>query len=175
MTPTPALATDATVASLWRQLAVTWHAHCPSPRAGRGSTLDEKSIRLIRDSFAQVTAIAAPAAILFYGRLFRIAPAMRGLFTRSDRPAQGMRLIAGLDHAVSMLDRPDRLLPAMRDLMVGLGLRPEHRGPVGEALEWMLEECLAEDFTPELRAAWSGAYRALTAPLMEDDSAALAA
>ncbi|TCI00018.1 hemin receptor [Roseococcus sp. SYP-B2431] len=127
--------------------------------------MDEKGIRLIRRSFAQVAALASPAAILFYGRLFRIDPALRGLFTSADMRVQGARFIAALGYAVATLDRPERLLPIARDVALRLGLRPEHHRPVGEALEWMLEECLAEDFSPELRAAWNKAYRELTATM----------
>jgi len=140
--------------------------------------MDEKSIRLIRGSFAQVAAIASPAAILFYGRLFRIDPSTRAVFARADMRAQGTRFIAALGYVVATLDKPGRLLPIARDLArrhAGMGLRPEHYRAVGEALEWMLEECLAEDFSPELRAAWSQAYREVTAAMVDQDFPALAA
>lgn len=140
--------------------------------------MDEKSIRLIRGSFAQVAAIASPAAILFYGRLFRIDPSTRAVFARADMRAQGARFIAALGYVVATLDKPDRLLPIARDLArrhAGLGLRPEHYRSVGTALEWMLEECLAEDFSPELRAAWAQAYREVTAAMIGQDFRALAA
>jgi hemoglobin-like flavoprotein len=174
MTQAAAQATNATIPALWRHLAATWCAQAASNASG-DLAMDEKSIRLIRQSFAEVAAIASPAAILFYGRLFRIDPSMRGIFARADMRAQGARFIAALGYAVVTLDRPERLLPIARDLALRLGLRPEHYRSVGEALDWMLEECLAEDFTPELRAAWSQAYREVTAAMVDQDFPALAA
>jgi hemoglobin-like flavoprotein len=137
--------------------------------------MDEKSIRLIRESFADIAALAAPAAILFYGRLFRIDPSMRDALIHADMRAQGTRFIAVLGYAVTMLDRPERLLPIARDLARRLGLEPGHHVSIGAALEWMLEECLAEEFTPELRAAWSGAYRELAAAVADQGLPAMAA
>jgi hemoglobin-like flavoprotein len=166
--------TSATIPALWRQLAATWRAQAPSD-AARDLAMDEKSLRLIRESFTQVAALASPAAILFYGRLFRIDASMRGIFAQADMRAQGTRFIAALGYAVATLDRPERLLPIARDLALRLELRPEHHRSVGEALDWMLEECLAEDFTPELRAAWAQAYRGLTAAMAGQDFPALAA
>lgn len=168
------LATDATNPGLWRQLAVTWHAQAPF-RRGRIVGLDKRGIRLIRESFGQVAALAAPAAILFYGRLFRLDPSMREAFIRADMRAQGTRFIAILGYAVTMLDRPERLVPIARVLAMRLGLGPEHHGVIGEALEWMLEECLADEFTPELREAWRRAYRGLTQAMLDAPLPVLAA
>ncbi len=140
--------------------------------------MDEKSIRLIRASFVQVAAIASPAAILFYGRLFHLDPSTRAVFARADMRAQGTRFIAALGYAVATLDKPDRLLPIARDLArrhAGQGLQPEHYRSIGQALDWMLKECLAEDFTPELRAAWREAFARLATAVTDEDHPALAA
>lgn len=140
--------------------------------------MNETSIRLIRDSFAQVAALASPAAILFYGRLFSIDPSTREIFAQPDMRAQGAQFIAVLDYAVAMLDQPDRLLPIARALArrhAARGLRPEHYGAMGEALDWMLAECLAEEYSPELRLAWKRAYNTLASEMMKEAYRAQAA
>ena len=132
--------------------------------------MDEGDIRLIRESFAGVAAIAGPAAILFHGRLFRLDPTTRPVFAEADMRAQGARFIAALGEAVTLLDQPDRLRPAARGLarrLAARGLRREHRCAIGEALIWMLEECLAEEFSPEAQAAWQRAYEAVWTEAME--------
>ena len=45
---------------------------------------------------------------------------------------------------------------------VGYGVAREHYALVGSALLWTLEQGLADEFTPALRAAWEAAYSALS-------------
>ena len=49
----------------------------------------------VQESFAKVVPISEQAAILFYGRLFEIAPAVKPLF-RGDMTEQGRKLMATL-------------------------------------------------------------------------------
>nr|WP_314075453.1 globin domain-containing protein [uncultured Roseococcus sp.] len=133
--------------------------------------MDETNLRLVRESFQKVAALARPAAVLFFGRLFRIEPATRAALEREDMRAQGARFIAALGYATAMLDRPDRLLPVARDLArrhAARGLRPEHYPALREALDWMLEECLAEEFLPPLRAAWRWAFDLLAEEMIAE-------
>jgi nitric oxide dioxygenase len=53
------------------------------------------------------------------------------------------------------------ILPAASALAkrhVDYGVKPEHYGPVGEALLWTLEQGLAPQWTAETAAAWTKAY-----------------
>jgi len=45
---------------------------------------------------------------------------------------------------------------------VAYGVRPGHYNTVGAALIWALREGLAEDFTPDVEAAWLAAYGMLS-------------
>ena len=38
------------------------------------------------------------------------------------------------------------------------GVKDDDYGAIGAALLWLLEQVLGEEFTPELREAWSEAY-----------------
>lgn len=119
-----------------------------------------EQITLVQDSFAKVRPIADTAADLFYGRLFEIAPAVRPMFPE-DMREQKKKLMAMLSLAVTNLDKPDTVVPALQKLgrqHVAFGTQAAHYEPVGEALLWTLEQGLGPDFTPEMRAAWVETY-----------------
>ena len=121
-------------------------------------------ITLVQTSFAKVVPIAATAADLFYGRLFEIAPEVRGMFP-DDLTEQKKKLMAMLGTVVGALTRLDQLLPAVKALgqrHAGYGVKAEHFAPVGAALLWTLEQGLGDDFTPEVKEAWVAVYAVLS-------------
>ena len=121
-------------------------------------------IKLVQTTFAQVAPIAATAADLFYGRLFEIAPQVRAMFP-DDLREQKKKLMAMLGTAVASLHKLDTILPAVKDLgqrHKGYGVTAAHYAPVGAALLWTLEKGLGPDFTPEVKAAWTETYTALS-------------
>ena len=121
-------------------------------------------ISLVQTSFAKVAPIAATAADLFYGRLFEIAPEVRGMFP-DDLAEQKNKLMAMLGTVVASLIRLDQLLPAVRALgerHAVYGVTAAHFEPVGAALLWTLEQGLGDDFTPEVKDAWTAVYTVLS-------------
>jgi nitric oxide dioxygenase len=121
-------------------------------------------VKLVQDSFAKVAPISEAAAVLFYDRLFEIAPSVRALFP-DDLAEQRKKLMATLAVVVSGLSNLPSVLPAASALAkrhVGYGARPEHYPVVGSALLWTLEKGLGDAWTPELAAAWIAAYRTLS-------------
>src|ERR1700751_2754255 len=95
-------------------------------------------IKLVQTSFAQVVPMADDAANLFYGRLFEIAPQVRGMFPE-DLGGQKKKLIAMLGTVVAGLSPLDTLVPLVRALgrqQAGAGFRVQHYAPVGSALLW---------------------------------------
>jgi nitric oxide dioxygenase len=120
-------------------------------------------IAAIQQSFAKVVPISEQAAIMFYGRLFEIAPAVKPLF-RGDMTEQGRKLMATLSAVVTGLANLESLLPAASALAkrhAGYGVKVAHYQPVGAALLWTLERGLGEEWTPQLAAAWTEAYAIL--------------
>jgi len=118
--------------------------------------LTNTDIDLVQDSFALVLPIADQAGMLFYGRIFELAPEARALFG-DDLPLQASRTMAAVKTAVDGLRDLDRIGP----MLVRLGARharygvvPEHFEVVGAALMWTLEQGLGEAFTPRVAAAW---------------------
>lgn len=131
-----------------------------------------EQIKRVQDSFAKVRPIAGTAADLFYGRLFEIAPQVRGLFP-DDMTEQKQKLMAMLGIAVANLNHPETVVPALQDLgrtHIAYGTQAAHYAPVGEALLWTLEQALGPDFTPEVREAWVATYT-LVADVMKQAAA----
>jgi hemoglobin-like flavoprotein len=118
-------------------------------------------IILIRSSFAQIAPIADTAAALFYGRLFHLDPALRGMFP-TDLKEQGKKLMQMIGAAVGLLDKPGALVAALESLgrrHVNYGVRDEHYATVGSALLWTLEQGLGSSFNAEVRGAWKAMYQ----------------
>jgi hemoglobin-like flavoprotein len=121
-------------------------------------------INAIQESFAKVVPISEQAAMLFYDRLFEIAPALKPLF-RGDMTEQGRKLMATLGVVVNGLANLESVLPAASALAkrhVDYGVEAADYAPVGAALVWTLERGLGEQWTPPLAAAWTEAYTILS-------------
>ena len=112
----------------------------------------------LRQSFARLRGKEEIVSLVFYRRLFQLAPAVRPLF-RGDIEEQGRKLMRTLEFALSRLDEPSVLtaeLEALGARHVGYGVGPEHYPVVNRALIDALAESLGDEFTPEVRQAWSG-------------------
>jgi hemoglobin-like flavoprotein len=123
-----------------------------------------EQIKLVQDSFAKVAPISEKAAELFYGRLFEIAPQVRAMFP-DDMTEQRKKLMATLAIVVQGLNNLDTILPAASALAkrhVSYGAEAAHYPIVGQALLWTLEQGLGPSWTPEVAAAWTGAYTTLS-------------
>lgn len=119
--------------------------------------------KLVKSSFAKVEPIADVAADIFYTQLFKYDPALKKLF-KSDIKTQGRKLMAALKLAVSSLDDLDKLVPVLEKMAithVDYGVKLEDYTPVGNALMHTLKQGLGEEFTPELRVAWSDIYKVM--------------
>ena len=130
--------------------------------------------RLVTETWNQVAPIADTAATLFYDKLFELDPALRPLFPDS-LAEQKKKLMMTLGFAVGSLNRPDTLLPAVRELgrrHAGYGVKDEHFATVGAALLWTLEKGLGEAWTPDVAAAWAEVYGVVAATMQEGMAAA---
>jgi hemoglobin-like flavoprotein len=122
--------------------------------------IDERQIRLVRESLPLVRERLTPAGSDFYENLFAVAPELRPLF-RTDLASQGMRFMSTLATISDLLGTPEELESEAGDLALahaGVGVRAAHFKPMGIALMVTLAETLGEAFTPELQAAWHAAY-----------------
>jgi nitric oxide dioxygenase len=121
-------------------------------------------VELVQQSFAKVAPISETAAVLFYDRLFEIAPKVKAMFP-TDLTEQRRKLMATLAVVVAGLGNLESVLPAASALAkrhVSYGAKPEHYPVVGAALLWTLEKGLGDGWTPDVAEAWTAAYGTLS-------------
>ncbi len=121
-------------------------------------------IKLVQSSFSRVTPVSEQAAMMFYDRLFEIAPQVKSMFP-ADMTEQRKKLMAMLAAVVNGLGNLESILPAASALAtrhVSYGARPEHYPVVGAALLWTLEKGLGDGWTQEVAEAWSAVYGTLS-------------
>lgn len=102
-------------------------------------------IELVQDSFRSVLPIRDEAAAIFYRRLFTLDPTLKTLFSHSDMPDQGRKLMVALAYVVNGLGELDVIAVTVQTLArrhVGYGVRVDHYESVGRALIETLEEGL---------------------------------
>jgi nitric oxide dioxygenase len=122
--------------------------------------ITDTQITLVQSSFQRVLPIVDTAGLLFYERIFSLAPGTRSLFDDDITP-QARRTMAAVKTAVDGLDRLDEVAPFLVRLgarHVRYGVRPEHFDVVGAALMWTLEQGLGDQFTDPVRDAWAAAW-----------------
>jgi len=122
--------------------------------------LDEKQIILVQSTWSKVLPIKEKAAELFYNRIFEVDPSTKPLF-RGDIKVQGRKLMGMITSAVYGLNDMETLVPTVRDLgqrhsEYGVKLYPY--GSVATALLWTLEQGLGDEFTEEVKVAWTETY-----------------
>ena len=127
-------------------------------------------VKLVQQSFAKLAPITDQAAVMFYDRLFEVAPHVKAMFP-ADLTEQRRKLMATLSVVVNGLSNLETILPAASALAtrhVSYGAKAEHYPVVGGALLWTLEKGLGEAWTPELATAWTDAYGVLSGYMMSE-------
>ena len=127
-------------------------------------------VTLVQQSFSKVAPISDQAAVIFYDRLFEIAPQVKAMFP-SDLTEQRKKLMATLAVVVNGLSNLESILPAASALAtrhVGYGAKAEHYPVVGSALLWTLEKGLDAAWTPEVAEAWTATYGTLSGYMISE-------
>src|SRR3984885_14468140 len=99
-------------------------------------------VKLVQESFAKVAPISDQAAVIFYDRLFEVAPQVKAMFP-VDMTEQRKKLMATLAVVVNGLAKLESILPAASALAqrhVAYGAKPAHYPVVGAALLWTREK-----------------------------------
>jgi hemoglobin-like flavoprotein len=121
-------------------------------------------VKLVQQSFANVVPLSDAAAVIFYDRLFEVAPSVKTMFP-ADMTEQRKKLMAMLAAVVNGLGNLESVLPAASALAkrhVSYGAKAEHYPVVGGALLWTLEKGLGDSWTPDVADAWTAAYGTLS-------------
>jgi len=127
-------------------------------------TMTPDQVKLVQQSFAKLAPIADQAAVMFYDRLFEVAPQVKAMFP-ADMTEQRRKLMATVSAVVNGLGTLESVLPAASALArrhVSYGAKAEHYPVVGGALLWTLEKGLGDGWTTEVADAWTAAYGTLS-------------
>ena len=127
-------------------------------------------VKLVQQSFAKVVPISEQAGVIFYDRLFAVAPQVKAMFP-DDMTEQREKLMATLAVVVNGLSSLESVLPAASALAkrhVAYGAKPAHYSVVGSALLWTLEQGLGDAWTPDVAAAWTAAYGTLSGYMISE-------
>ena len=142
----------------------------PPPRPeSSGSDAASVRVRLIRESFAVVEPRIEEVAKFFYGMLFSIAPATRKLFP-VNMEVQHSRLLRALVYVVQMVDRPDDLVPFLRQLGRDhrkFGVLATHYDAFGSALIGTMKHFTGIVWTPSVEKAWTDAFDLISKTMQE--------
>ncbi|ABW25298.1 globin family protein [Acaryochloris marina] len=121
------------------------------------------SFDLLRENEAEFTQV-------FYGTLFTDYPQVKPLFSNTHMDEQAKKLFASLLLVVNNLTKPDALSSALKGLgtrHVKYGVLPEHYPLVGSTLLKSMAATLKDQWTPDIEAAWTDAYGAITEIMLE--------
>ena len=127
-------------------------------------------VKLVQQSFAKVAPISETAAVLFYDRLFEVAPTVKAMFP-ADMTEQRKKLMATLARwwaALAISNRCCRPPARWPSAMSATAPKAEHYPVVGAALLWTLEKGLGEGWTPEVADAWTAAYGTLSGYMISE-------
>jgi NAD(P)H-flavin reductase/hemoglobin-like flavoprotein len=126
-------------------------------------------VRLIRESYAQIQPRAEEFTQFFYAMLFAIAPATRELFA-ANMEVQRSRYLRALVHIVQSFDRPDELVPFLRQLGRDhrkFGVLAQHYDAMGTALVTALKQFAGAGWTPQVEKAWNDAFSLIAKTMQE--------
>jgi len=127
------------------------------------------TVSIVQESFDKVARRSDEAARIFYDLLFQIAPETRPLFESTDMARQREMLMRVLAAAVQGLDRFEELRPVLEGLgqrHTGYGVEPHHYDAVEQALLEMLRRVIGDDFTLDVRLAWTRIYGEMSAVML---------
>src|SRR5260370_7060213 len=135
-------------------------------------TMTANQRRLVRESFESVRTMAGPMGLLFYGKLFELAPAVRPMF-HNDLELQVPKLMGMLSSVVESLDDFESIRPKLEELgrkHASYGVRPEQYETLTKALLWTLGEALGADFDHRTSQACHNSPSPISQPIQSGPS-----
>ena len=119
--------------------------------------------------------------VLLFKNIFTIAPGALELFSFKNTKnlyenpkfkSHVKKVVNTVGVAVEYLDNLEELVPILQKLgkdHVPRGVVPEHYPVVGQALLETLEAGLGDKWTPQLKTAWSTAYKVISDTMIGDN------
>ena len=124
---------------------------------------------LVKESWAKVEPIAEEAGEIFYNTLFEMDADLQSLF-KGDIKEQAKKLMSMIGSAVGLLDDMDKLVPIVQKLgerHADYGVLAVDYDTVAAALLDTLQQGLGNDFTPEVKEAWTEVYGVLSSTMLD--------
>lgn len=109
---------------------------------------------------------------LFYTKLFKENPRIRGLFPK-DMTAQNKKLTDMLTSIITSIDHIEALRHDKEEMArfhVSNNVKPKHYDIFGKALLWTLEQGLGSDWNNEVKNAWISCYTSLADIMLKETS-----
>lgn len=132
--------------------------------------VSELPVELLERSFEKIKPHAQEFVASFYEKLFQAHPELKPMFAHLEMAQQQKKLFNALVLVVENLRNPSALGPVLSALggrHVGYGTLPKQYPAVGKALLLTFEEYLQDDWTPEVKKAWTDAYGTITAKMLQ--------
>ena len=129
-----------------------------------------EQVNLVQQSFAKVAPISEQAAMLFYDRLFEVAPTVKAMFP-ADMTEQRKKLMATLAVVVNGLGNLGSVLPAASALAkrhVSYGAKPEHYPVVGGDAAVDAGKRARRSLDADVADAWTAAYGTLSGYMISE-------
>jgi NAD(P)H-flavin reductase/hemoglobin-like flavoprotein len=126
-------------------------------------------VRQVRESWALIEAQQEEVSQFFYGMLFSLAPGTRELFP-INMQVQRSRIMRAIVHLVQMIDRPDDLMPFLRQLGRDhrkFGVVASQYESIGTALLSAIKRYSGSNWTPSVERAWAEAYTIMARTMLE--------
>jgi hemoglobin-like flavoprotein len=119
---------------------------------------EQDDIRLLEESFRKISSKGDDFVSQVYDKLFDQLPETRRYFAHSDLFGMRSKLLLALTMVIENARRPDIL----RGLLTELGQRHKTKYRVsetylvqmGDILLETMSDCLADEWTPEIKAVW---------------------
>lgn len=130
--------------------------------------VSQEDIVLVQTSWEKVKPISVVAADLFYTKLFELDPEARALFT-GNMEEQGVKLMNMITVAVDNLNSLENVVDVLKESgrrHVDWGVKDSQYATVGAAFLDTLDKGLGEDFTPEVKQAWTNVYGVLSSTMI---------
>lgn len=141
----------------------------PTPPRRQPDSGTSAIVRVVRESWALIESRHEEVARFFYGMLFSLDPATRELFP-INMVSQRSRLMRAIVHLVQMIDRPDELVPFLRQLGRDhrkFGVISGDYESVGTALLAAIKKCAGDTWTVTTERAWAEAYTIMARTMLE--------
>jgi hemoglobin-like flavoprotein len=135
--------------------------------------MTDRQILLVKNSWSYLIIKSEEAGLLFYNRLFEIAPELKPMF-KTEQKDQSRKLITMVTLIVSKLQKLEEIQEEIKNLAIRhrrYGVDTAYYRIVGAALLWTIQRALPEKWTDELEEAWVEVYALISESMIKHQDA----